>query len=453
MKRNTILSVTFILAFSWQLCAQVNLNLKVFLEGPFTGTDMSTALNAAGLIPLNQPYNVSPWNYPGNEQVSSIPNSDIVDWVLVELRETTGGASTATPDKMINRQAAFIQADGSMVGIDGSSMITYSGTLTANLYVIIRHRNHLAIMSSGPLTNVGGIYSWDFTDQLTKAYLDGQKYIIGGHFGMIGGDCNASGRINSVDEDFKWTNQSGKAGYYSSDLNLDLQVNNIDKDSIWYANIGRENKLPEGVYFICGFELFDDRDGQYYNTVLIGTQCWMAENLNIGIKITGFNSQTDNSIIEKYCYYDNTANCDTYGGLYQWNEMMEYSTTPGVQGICPAGWHLPTNTEWTILTNFLGGANVAGGKMKTTGTIEAGTGLWLSPNYGATNLSGFSALPGGYRHYFGNCDNLNYMAYFFSSSEQSANYAWALYLYTNNTHATAVYDNKNHSFSIRCIRD
>lgn len=453
MRKITVFTVSLFIAAAFHVNAQITLDLKVFLEGPFNGTEMNTNIIALPDFPLSQPYNISPWNYNGTEWVSVIPNTDIVDWVLVELRDTEGDSTTATPDKMINRQAAFLKKDGTIAGMDGINPISYAGTITNNLYVVIWHRNHLAVMSSGPLTNAGGIYTWYFMDQLSKAYLDGQKYLIGGHFGMIGGDCNASGRINSVDEDFKWTNQSGKAGYYSSDLNLDLQVNNIDKDSIWYANIGRENKLPEGIYFTCGFELFDDRDGQYYNTVLIGTQCWMAENLNIGSMITGFNNPTDNSIIEKYCYLDNTAYCDTYGGLYQWNEMMEYSTSPGVQGICPDGWHLPTITEWTILTNFLGGANVAGGKMKTTGTIEAGTGLWLSPNYGATNLSGFSALPGGYRHYFGYCDNLNYMAYFFSSSEQSTNYAWALWLYTNNTHATAIYDNKNQSFSIRCIHD
>ena len=124
----------------------------------------------------------------------------------------------------------------------------------------------------------------------------------------------------------------------------------------------------------------------------------MAENLNIGTTISGATDMANNSIIEKYCNENNTANCDTYGGLYQWNEMMEYSTTPGVQGICPTGWHLPTDAEWTVLTSYLGGESIAGGKMKTTGTIEAGTGLWYAPNNGATNSSGFSALPGGYRY-------------------------------------------------------
>ena len=109
MNKNSIIPVVLIIMFSLQLNAQITLNLKAFLEGPFNGSAMNTALNVQNLIPLGQPYNVSPWNYTGTEQVGSIPNANVVDWVLVELRETTGDASTATQDKMINRQAAFIK--------------------------------------------------------------------------------------------------------------------------------------------------------------------------------------------------------------------------------------------------------------------------------------------------------------------------------------------------------
>ena len=100
----------------------------------------------------------------------------------------------------------------------------------------------------------------------------------------------------------------------------------------------------------------------------------------------------NNGIIEKYCYDDDPANCDVYGGLYQWDEMMGYTTTEGVQGICPVDWHIPTDAEWDILQNYLGGFNVAGGKLKEAGTIH-----WNAPNAGATNSSGFTALPNGYR--------------------------------------------------------
>jgi len=99
--------------------------------------------------------------------------------------------------------------------------------------------------------------------------------------------------------------------------------------------------------------------------------------------INGTEGMSNNWLIEKYCYDNNSDNCDEYGGLYQWNEMMEYTTTPGVQGICPTGWHLPTINEWTLLVDYLGGMTVAGGKMKETGTVH-----WRTPNIGATNESG-----------------------------------------------------------------
>jgi hypothetical protein len=202
-------------------------------------------------------------------------------------------------------------------------MIGYDGTITSNLYVIVWHRNHLALMSSGPLSESGGIYAWDFTYQLAKAFLDGQKDIGSGMFGMIGGDCNASGSINAYDENKDWSLDAGKTSNYQSDLILDTQVNNLDKDDTWSPNFGKVVQLPEGNISICGTEILDDRDGQYYNTVQIGTQCWMAENLNIGTMITGTTEMANDSIIEKYCYCNSTANCDIYGGLYQWNEISK----------------------------------------------------------------------------------------------------------------------------------
>lgn len=119
--------------------------------------------------------------------------------------------------------------------------------------------------------------------------------------------------------------------------------------------------------------------GQTYHTVQIGTQCWMKESLNNGTRIDGYQDQTDNSAIEKYCYNDYEPNCDVYGGMYQWAEAVQYRNgatnttswspvpTGNVQGICPAGWHLPADAEWTTLSNSIGGQAYAGGNMKETG--------------------------------------------------------------------------------------
>ena len=178
--------------------------------------------------------------------------------------------------------------------------------------------------------------------------------------------------------------------------------------------------IEGGGQWQCGDPFTDPRNEQIYTSVQIGDQCWMAENLNIGEMINGAEEMTDNGVIEKYCYENNTANCDEYGGLYQWDEMMQYVTTEGVQGICPAGWHLPTNGECITLTIFLGGESVAGGKMKETGYTH-----WQSPNTGATNESGFTGLPAGNRLPNSNFFFLGYAASFWSSTQDGTDNAWA----------------------------
>lgn len=199
----------------------------------------------------------------------------------------------------------------------------------------------------------------------------------------------------------------------------------------------------------CGNPITDSRDGQSYNTMLISTQCWMKENLNIGTQISGAQNQTDNGIIEKYCYDNLESNCNVYGGLYQWNEMMQYITSEGAKGICPSGWHLPSDAELTMLTDYLGGESVAGGKMK-----EAGLTHWASPNTGATNESGFTALPGGYRDLNGGFYDLTYGALFWSSSQVDATYAWPRYLFYNLENVYGATGNvKNFGFSARCVQD
>jgi uncharacterized protein (TIGR02145 family) len=204
---------------------------------------------------------------------------------------------------------------------------------------------------------------------------------------------------------------------------------------------------PAASSFTCGDPFTDPRDGQTYNTVQIGTQCWMAENLNIGEMINGGSNMTNNGVIEKYCYNNDPANCETYGGLYQWDEMMEYTTTQGVQGICPSGWYLPTDGEWTTVTDFLGGENVAGGKMKETGTTH-----WYPPNAAATNESGFTALPGGY-YYGGSFYGLGSFGNWWSSTEYSSTYAWRRNMsYVYGT-VYRVGTSKTTGFSACCLRN
>jgi len=140
-----------------------------------------------------------------------------------------------------------------------------------------------------------------------------------------------------------------------------------------------------------------------------------------------------------WCYDNDPANCATYGRLYDWETVL---------GVCPSGWHLPSDAEWTALTTFLGGVSIAGGKMK-----EAGTAHWSSPNTGATNSSGFTALPGGNRSYNGVFYYLTEDAYFWSAAGHSSTNAWNRSLYYNTEYVDRNYFSKTNGFSARCVQD
>lgn len=182
--------------------------------------------------------------------------------------------------------------------------------------------------------------------------------------------------------------------------------------------------------------------GKTYNTINIGSQCWLKENLNIGTKINGSNNQTNNGTIEKFCFNDNEAYCDTFGGFYQWNEAMQYSTTAGARGICPAGWHIPTLAEFETLKSA---TSNNGNSLKAIGQ-GSGSGA-------GTNTSGFSALLAGYRDLNGYFCNLGYGAYFWSSTENDATYARNLTLDYNVSVIYFDYYGKHYGFSVRCIKD
>lgn len=194
-----------------------------------------------------------------------------------------------------------------------------------------------------------------------------------------------------------------------------------------------------------------DIDGNTYQTVKIGDQWWMAENLRVthyrnGEAIPNVTDSTDWTGLSTgaYCFYNNDANnATTYGSLYNWYAVIDS------RNIAPEGWHVPSDVEWRTLVDYLGGSNVAGGKMKETGTTH-----WNSPNTGATNESGFSALPGGNRGaQYGYFDDLGNHAYFWSSSEYSSYHGWARALNYNNSEVSLYAGNKHSGFSVRCVKD
>jgi hypothetical protein len=219
---------------------RINLQFKAFLEGPYNGTGMNDGL----ILPLNQPFNTEPWNYSGTESVASIP-ANVVDWVLLELRDAAGAAS-ANAASVVAVKAAFILKNGSIVDIDGVSNPEFDASITQNMFVVVRHRNHLDIMTANSPVETGGVYMYDFTTSAGQAYgNDPQKDFGNGVFGMYSGDSNADNTISNVDKSEDWSQEAGKAGYYGTDFNLDGQSDNPDKNEILIMNYGKYSGVPQ----------------------------------------------------------------------------------------------------------------------------------------------------------------------------------------------------------------
>lgn len=183
-------------------------------------------------------------------------------------------------------------------------------------------------------------------------------------------------------------------------------------------------------------------EGKTYHTVQIGSQCWLKENLDVGTQIQGTSSPINNGTIEKYCYDNDPANCTTYGGLYTWNEAMQYVTTPGARGICPVGWHIPTKAEFEALKAAV---TNDGNALKANGQgTRRGAG---------TNTSGFSALLGGGRSSIGYFSDLRMYTEFWSSAEYDTTYVAFMYLYYDDSYIQFDNCNKEFVFSVRCAKD
>jgi len=221
----------------------ISLALTAVLEGPFNGIEMRTDLNS--ILPLSQPFNMPPWNYTGSESVGAIPSADVVEWVLIDLRDAASPGA-ATSGTSIATQAAFILSDGSVVGLDGSSNLEFPVSISQNLFVVVWQRNHIGIMSNNAITPSGGVYSYNFSTGMNQVYggANGHKILIPGVWGMFSGDGDRDGNINSGDKSTTWENQAGTSGYLFSDYNLDAESNNIDKDEFWVPNIGMGSQVP-----------------------------------------------------------------------------------------------------------------------------------------------------------------------------------------------------------------
>ncbi len=213
------------------------------------------------------------------------------------------------------------------------------------------------------------------------------------------------------------------------------------KQMVWDVLQVRENLVGNAI-------VFKVKVGSEIKSVKIGNQVWMAENLNVDhyrngdLIPTGLsNAQWESTTTGAYAIYnDDRANERIYGKLYNWYAVSD------PRGLCPTGWHVPSDSEWSTLETYLGGSAVAGGKLKSTSG-------WKTPNTGATNSSGFNAFPGGYRLNGGAYDYIGTSGNWWSSSENNSSSAWNRKLYFFNSDVFRNYYSKQGGFSVRCVRD
>ena len=271
--------------------------------------------------------------------------------------------------------------------------------------------------------------------------LMGATQLLSVPFAMYANEAgNSSGAIPvmTVGERDALTNLSDGFMIFNTTTN----ALNVFRSGDWY-----EVALTmESTEWQCGKTFVDERDGRRYKTVKIGAKCWMAENLNIGQAVNLTTGQSNNGTIEKFCYGNNTQMCDTYGGLYTWTEAMNYTTIKGAQGICPDGWHIPTDQEWIEMEVSLGMSESEANRSNVWRGTDEGTKLGPGGSSGYNALYCGRSVPGiGFTH-------LTIWEYIWTSNE-SGNNAWRRCL-SDTDPKVGRYDSfpKTYGMSVRCVK-
>jgi uncharacterized protein (TIGR02145 family) len=292
--------------------------------------------------------------------------------------------------------------------------------------------------------------TWNVTD-ITPTSVECGGDITSGNIESLtaSGLCWSTGSMPTIADN---TNTLGDNGNSFS-----INITGLTPNTIYYVRAYATNSAGTGYGNVVMFRTHQeysgtmtDIDGHVYDVMTIGTQEWMAENLKVthyrnGDPISNITDGTawSNLTTEAYCAYNNYLDDYAhYGELYNW-----YAVTDS-RNIAPIGWHVPTDADWAILTDYLGGAVVAGGKLKETGTYH-----WQSPNTGATDESGFTALPGGNRQTGGVFSNKGESGGWWSSTEVNASEAFCLFMSCSNSGAYKVNYDKKIGYSVRCVKD
>ena len=437
------LAAAMLLATAIAIHAQVGINSTGNAPNSSAMLDV-TASNKGVLIP-----NVELMGTTDATTISN-PAISLLVYNTMTLSDVTPGYyyNSGTPDSPV--WTRLLIAIPNLTG-----MVTSSGNATT---VVTNANLTGAVTSSGNATLLGSFTSANLSGALTDktgsgaavfatsptlvtpalgtpSVLDGTN-ITGTAANLTAGNVTNSAVISKVLTGF--TSVAGTVANTDNILQAIQKLNGNIKSL-------EDNLIASGNYKVL------DIEGNQYKAVKIGTQTWMAENLkttkyNNGTPITNVTGNAAWAALATgaYCDYSNTpSNSVTYGRLYNW-----YAVNTGK--LAPTGWHVATDAEWTTLTDYLGGSeSEAGGKLK-----EAGTSHWIPTNFGGTNSSGFTALPGGYRKYLdGTFGNLGIYGYWWSSTARDATGAWGFQLNNGNFFAYRIYGNLPYGFSVRCVRD
>lgn len=328
----------------------------------------------------------------------------------------------------------------SKVGIAYGNQISFTTT------------NGLPVITSIPISNITG----------TSAQSGGNIISNGGYSVTQKGVCWGTSQNPTIESNLGYTIEGGtEYGVFTSNITGLVEWENYYLRA--YATNEKGTSYGDQIIFNTG--TITDYDGNIYETIKIGSQIWMKDNL----KTTHYADGTEIELVQNYaswnalelsdkamCYFTNTSGVVisyNYGGLYNWAAAMNGSLSSnnipsGVQGACPDGWHLPSENEWVDLIDFLGGQSIAGGKLK-----ESGIAYWYSPNTGATNESGFTALPSSFRSYDGGFGiEGNYATYTSSTEYNSTTSSYIMLTYDNENVGRNI-SYKKQAYSIRCIRD
>jgi len=368
-----------------------------------------------------------------------------IDWGIgnyyldTEINTGTGFVSMGNKQMASIDFALFAKSVGNLnlpIGTDVGDILTWNGK---NWITIPNQTNsHLPLLTSVVASRI-----------TVSSALSGGTITSDGGYGIITKGLCWSTNPNPTTNDFITNNGSGASSFTSA-------ITNLLPETTYYYRAYASNTAGIGYGMTFTFKT------NPFSEVIIGTQIWESTNLDVntyrdGTEIPQVTDPTQWASLTTgaWCYYNNdSATGAIYGKLYNWYALAgiydaaSLATPTLRKQFAPIGWHVPSDTEWTILYTYLGGETLAGGKMKETG-IEH----WASPNTSAANSSGFKGLPGGYRNYSGVFNSIGYNGYWWSSTENGTSNVWYRYLYYNYGVATSYYFDKAVSFSVRCIRD